>query len=82
MAQHGGRRGAHEPRAASRDEEHGAAALQRAEVEEIAEEASAAQEGDVEPEEHLTEPLLDSADAKAMAAELATRSKAADPDKD
>ncbi|HEU4545865.1 MAG TPA: hypothetical protein VFR88_06205 [Microlunatus sp.] len=73
---------AHEPRAASRDEEHGDAALQRAEVEEIAEEASAAQEGDVEPEEHLTEPLLDSADAKAVAAELATRSKAADPDKD
>lgn len=73
---------AHEPRAASRDEEHGDAALQRAEVEEIAEEASAALEGDVEPEEHLTEPLLDSADAKAVAAELATRSKAADPDKD
>lgn len=71
---------AHEPRAASRDEEHGDAALQRAEVEEIAEEALAALEGDVEPEEHLTEPLLDSADAKAVAAELATRSKAADPD--
>ena len=73
---------AHEPRGASRDEEHGDAGLQRAEVEEIAEEASAALKGDVEPEERLTEPLLDSADAKAVAAELATRSKAADPDKD
>jgi hypothetical protein len=72
---------AHEPRAASRDEEHGDAALQRAEVDEIAAEAAAALEGDVEPEEHLTEPLLDSADAKAVAAELATMSKAADPDK-
>jgi hypothetical protein len=72
---------AHEPHAASRDEEHGDAALQRAEVEEIAEEALAALEGDVEPEQHLPEPLLDSADAKAVAAELATTSKAADPDK-
>src|SRR4051794_33881072 len=72
---------AHEPRAASRDEEHGDAALQRAEADEIAAEAAAALEGDVEPEEHLTEPLLDSADAKAVAAELATMSKAADPDK-
>lgn len=70
---------AHEPRAASRDEEHGDAVLQRADVEEIAEEALAALEGDVEPEEHLTEPLLDSADAKAVAAEVTTRSKAADP---
>lgn len=65
----------------SRDEEHGDAALQRAEVEEIAEEALTALEGDVEPEEHLIEPLVDSADAKVMAAELATMSKAADPDK-
>jgi hypothetical protein len=72
---------AHEPRGASRTEEHGAAALQRAEVEEIAEEAAAALKGDVEPEQHLTEPLLDSADAKAVAAELATMSKAADIDK-
>ena len=72
---------AHEPRGASRNEEHGDAALQRAEVEEIAEEAAAALEGDVEPEQHLTEPLLDSADAKAVAAELATMSKAADTDK-
>jgi len=70
---------AHEPRAASRDEEHGDAAPQRAEVEEIAEEALAALEGDVEPEEHVTEPLFDSADAKAAADESATRSKAADP---
>ena len=72
---------AHEPRAASRDEEHGEAALQRAEVDEIAEETAAALEGDVEPEEHLTEPLADSADVKAVAAEQATMSKAADPDK-
>lgn len=50
-------------------------------MEEIAEEALTALEGDVEPEEHLIEPLVDSADAKAMAAELATVSKAADPDK-
>jgi hypothetical protein len=72
---------AHEPRGASRDEEHGDAALQRAEVEEIAEEAAAALEGDVEPEEHLTEPLLDSADAKAVAAEMARMSKASSTDK-
>jgi hypothetical protein len=72
---------AHEPRGASRDEEHGDAALQRAEVEEIAQETAAALEGDLEPEEHLSEPLLDSADTNAMAAELATMSKAADTDK-
>jgi hypothetical protein len=72
---------AHEPRAGSRDEEHGDAALQRAEVDEIAAEVSAALEGDVDPGEHLTQPLLDSADTKAAAAELATMSKAADPDK-
>jgi hypothetical protein len=79
-----GRQGAgmaHEPRGASRDEEHGDAALQRAEVEEIAEETSAALEGDVEPEQHLTQPLLDPADAKAAATELTMMSKAADPDK-
>jgi hypothetical protein len=72
---------AHEPRGASRDEEHGDAALQRAEVEEIAQETAAALEGDLEPEEHLSEPLLDSADTNAMAAELARMSKAADTDK-
>jgi hypothetical protein len=72
---------AHEPRGASRDEEHGDATLQRAEVEEIAQETTAALEGDPEPEEHLSEPLLNSADAQAMAAELATMSKAADTDK-
>jgi hypothetical protein len=72
---------AHEPRGASRDEEHGEAALQRAEVDEITEEAAAALESDVEPEAHLTEPLLDPADAKAMEAEMQTMSKAADPDK-
>ena len=72
---------AHEPRGASRDEEHGEAALQRAEVDEITEEAAAALEGEVEPEAHLSEPLLDPAEAKAMAAELQTMSKAADPEK-
>jgi hypothetical protein len=72
---------AHEPRGASRDEEHGDAALQRAEVDEIAQEATAALEGDVEPEARLTEPLLDPADAKAVAAELATMSKAAKTNK-
>jgi hypothetical protein len=72
---------AHEPRGASRDEEHGDAALQRAEVEELAEEAAAALEGDVEPEEHLKRPLLDPADVKAAAADLTTMSRAADPDK-
>ena len=72
---------AHEPRGASRAEEHGEAALQRAELDEITEEAAAALEGDVEPEAHLSEPLLDPAEAKAMAAELQTMSKAADPDK-
>ncbi len=72
---------AHEPRGASRDEEHGDAGLQRVEVEEIAEEAAAALDGDEEPEEHLTAPLLDPADTKALAAELQTMSRAADPDK-
>src|SRR4051794_28852649 len=72
---------AHEPHAASRDEGHGDAALQRAEVDEIAEEVAAALDGDVEPEEHLTEPLLDASDTKAIRAELSTMSKAADPDK-
>jgi len=72
---------AHEPRGASRDEEHGDAALQRAEVEGIADEVTAALEGDVEPEEHLTEPLLDPADAKALAAEMRTLTRAADPRK-
>ena len=72
---------AHEPRAASRDEEHGDAALQRAEADEIADEVSAVLDGDPEPEEHLTEPLVDPAVAKALAAEVDTMSRAADPDK-
>ena len=72
---------AHEPRGASRDEEHGDTGLERAEVDEIAEEAAAALEGDVEPEEHLTAPLVDPADTKALAAEMQTMSRAADPDK-
>lgn len=71
---------AHEPRGASRDEEHGEAALQRAEVDEIADETAAALEGDVEPEEHLTQPLLDPADTKAVADDLRTMGRAADPE--
>jgi hypothetical protein len=61
--------------------EHGDAALQRAEVEELAQEAPAALEGDVVPTGQPSDPLLDSADAKAMAAELATMSKAANTKK-
>lgn len=71
---------AHEPRGASRDEEHGEAALQRAEVDEIADETAAVLEGDVEPEEHLTQPLLDPADTQAVADDLRTMGRAADPD--
>ena len=70
---------AHEPRGASRDEEHGDAALQRAEADEIADEVAAVFDGDAEPDEHLTEPLLDPAAAKALAAEVRTMSRAADP---
>jgi len=72
---------AHEPRGSSRDEEHGHAPLQRAEIEGIADEVTAALEGDPEPEEHLTEPLLDPAEAKALAAEMRTMTRAADPHK-
>ncbi len=72
---------AHEPRASSRDEEHGAVPLQRAEVEGIADEVSAALHGDEDPEEHLTEPVLDEAEAKAIAAEMRTLRRAADPHK-
>jgi hypothetical protein len=72
---------AHEPRGSSRDEEHGVAALQRAEAEGIADEVAAALEGDVEPEEHLAESSLDAADAKAVATEMRTMSRAADPHK-
>jgi hypothetical protein len=76
---------AHEPRGASRDEEHGDASLQRAEVEGIAEETAAALEGDDDPDleegEHLTEPLLDPAEAKRIAAEMETSMRAADPHK-
>ena len=73
---------AHEPRGSSRDEEHGDAPLQRAELDEIAGEVEATLEGDVEPEEdHLTEPVLDPAEAKALAAEMATLRRAADPHK-
>jgi len=72
---------AHEPRGASRDDEHGDAGLQRPEVEEVAAEVEAALSGDVEPEEHLTQPLLDPADVKAVVSEQQTMSRAADPDK-
>ena len=78
----GGSGFAHEPRAASRDEEHGAAALERATVDEIAEETAAALDGDVDPEPHLTAPLFDAADARSVASELETMSRAADPEKD
>jgi hypothetical protein len=70
---------AHEPRGASRDEEHGDTGLQPAEVEEIAEETAATLEGEVEPEERLPPPLLDPADTKAAASELRTMERAADP---
>ena len=59
----------------------GAAAPQQATVDEVAHEAAAAVEGDVEPEEHLTGRLLDSAHVKAVAAEMTTTGKAADTDK-
>ena len=72
---------AHEPRGASRDEEHGEAALQRAEADEIDEVVTSVLEGDVEPEEHLAQPLVDPADAKALAAEMQTMMQAADPNK-
>jgi hypothetical protein len=76
---------AHEPRGASRDEEHGDAALQRAEVEGIADEVAAVLEGDVEPEigpdEHLTEPVIDPAEAKAVISEMEMSRRAADPHK-
>ncbi len=73
---------AHEPRGASRDEEHGEAALQRAEVDELAEEASGALEDEATAalddapeagsEEHLSEPLLDPGDAGAVLDRLRT----------
>jgi hypothetical protein len=55
--------------------------LQRAELDEIADEVTATLEGDVEPEEHLTEPLVDPATAKALAAEMRTMTRAADSNK-
>jgi hypothetical protein len=70
---------AHEPRGASRDEEHADAAMQRAEVDGIAEEVTAALEGDAEPEEHLTEPLPAPGEAKARAAEMRTRDASGGP---
>ncbi len=81
---------AHEPRGASRDEEHGDAALQRAEVDEIADEVAGELEDELgapEPEvpdttdDHLTEPVLDLGEANAVAAEMETLTEAADPDK-
>lgn len=71
---------AHEPRGASRDEEHGDVPLQRVEEDEITEEAAAALEGDVEPEAHLTAPLLDPSATEALTAEMQTMSRAADHD--
>jgi hypothetical protein len=72
---------AHEPRGASRDEEHGTAPLQRAETEGIDDELTAALEGDEEPEQHLTEPVLDRDSAESLAAEMERSGRAADPDK-
>jgi hypothetical protein len=72
---------AHEPRGSSRDEEHGDAPLQRAEVDGVAEEVAAALEGDVELEDDPDEPLLDPADVKAVAAEMEMSMRAADPHK-
>src|SRR4051794_2268800 len=73
---------AHEPRGASRDEEHGDAPLQRAEAEGIDDEVTAALEGDLEPEqEDVSAPLLDPGDVKAVAAEMRTSMRAADPHK-
>jgi hypothetical protein len=48
-------------------------------VDELADEADAALHGDVQPEEHLTEPLLEPGEAKAVASELERMSRAADP---
>jgi hypothetical protein len=75
---------AHEPRGASRREEHGDVSLEPAEAEGIAEEVAAALEGEPETQEppaHLTEPLIDPAEAKALAAEMETMRKAAEPEK-
>src|SRR5436190_21394271 len=47
---HGGAGFAHEPRGASREDEHGDVAWQRLEAKEISEEIEAALEGDAEPE--------------------------------
>ena len=72
---------AHEPRAASREEEHGEHPLERVEAEGIADEVEAALEGDEDPVDHLAEPLLDEAAAKAVISEMETLRKAADPHK-
>jgi hypothetical protein len=72
---------AHEPRGASRDEEHGDAPLQRAETEVIDDEVTAALGADDEPEEHLSEPVLDPAAVNALATEMEISSRAADPNK-
>ena len=72
---------AHEPRGASRAEEHGDAPLQRTELDAIDDEVSAALEGDQEPGEHLVQPLLDPSEAKALITEMHTMRRAADPHK-
>lgn len=77
----GGSGMAHEPRGASRDEEHGDASLQRAELDAIDEHVSAALEGDLEPAEHLAQPVLDPSEAKALITEMQTMRRAADPHK-
>jgi hypothetical protein len=69
---------AHEPRGASRDEEHGHAPWQPAERDAIDEEVSAAFDGDLEPAEHLAQPVLDPSEAKALITEMQTMRRAAD----
>jgi hypothetical protein len=81
----GGAGFAHEPRVASRAEEHGDAPSQQAEREEIDDEVTASLEEDLEddagPEEHLSQPLLEPGSAKALATEAEMMSRAADPNK-
>jgi hypothetical protein len=73
----GGAGFAHEPRGASRADEHGDLAWQRLEADEISDEIEAALEGDPE-EQHLTEPLLAPGQAETLAAELRRWTPAAD----
>jgi hypothetical protein len=75
---------AHEPRGASRGDEHGDTAVPRAEADGIADEVAATFEDDdaPAPDDHLTQPLIDPGEAKALAAEMQTLRRAADPHKE